>query len=584
MFSKVSVSRVFSVLLVVLLLSGSVIGVTPAHAAGFVVTKTADTADGTCDADCSLREAIIAANAAAGNDTITVPAGTYTLTIAGTGEDAAATGDLDLTSNITINGAGTGSTIIQAGTLGVGGPPNGIDRVFHITGAFTVNISGVTVRNGNTPAWNSGGGIYQHGGSTLTITNSAFSSNSAYYGGGIQTYGALTITHSAFSNNSASVGGGIYQYGGTLTITNSAFSDNSASSYGGGIYSTSSSDMLITITNSAFSGNSALYGGGIDNDCSACTLTITDSAFFGNSANYGGGIYNYGSLTVMNSAFSDNSATAYGGGIDNYDTLTITNSAFSGNSAVTGGGGVNNNAGTAAITNSTFSGNSASVSNGGGISNNISSTATLRNTIVANSASGGNCNGTITNGSNNIDDGTTCGWGSASGSMSSADPLLGALADNGGPTQTFALLAGSPAIDGVTFSPPNSAPSTDQRGVARPQGARFDIGSFEYDITPPDTTIDSAPPNPSNDNTPIFAFSGDDGMGSGIGIASFMCQMDSGGYSTCVSPFTSLPLADGSHTFYVYAIDNAGNLDASPASFTWQVVSLYRIYLPLVVR
>jgi len=105
---------------------------------------------------------------------------------------------------------------------------------------------------------------------------------------------------------------------------------------------------------------------------------------------------------------------------------------------------------------------------------------TLRNTIVANSASGGNCVGTITNGGNNIDDGTTCGWVSASGSMSSTDPLLGALANNGGPTQTFALLTGSPAIDGVTFNAPNSAPSTDQRGVARPQGVRYDIGSYEW--------------------------------------------------------------------------------------------------------
>jgi hypothetical protein len=108
---------------------------------------------------------------------------------------------------------------------------------------------------------------------------------------------------------------------------------------------------------------------------------------------------------------------------------------------------------------------------------------TLRNTIVANSTSGGNCgSGAIINGGNNIDSSTTCGWGSTSGSMSSTNPLLGALANNGGPTKTFALLTGSPAIDGVTFNAPNSAPSTDQRGVARPQGVRYDIGSYEYDF------------------------------------------------------------------------------------------------------
>ena len=82
-----------------------------ARAATFVVTKTADTNDGTCDSDCSLREAIVAANANAGVDVITLPAGTYTLTIAGANEDAAATGDLDLTESVTINGAGAAPSI-----------------------------------------------------------------------------------------------------------------------------------------------------------------------------------------------------------------------------------------------------------------------------------------------------------------------------------------------------------------------------------------------------------------------------------------------------------------------------------------
>ena len=131
------------------------------------------------------------------------------------------------------------------------------------------------------------------------------------------------------------------------------------------------------------------------------------------------------------------------------------------------------------ITNSTFSGN-----NGAGVYNNGSGGVTLRNTIVANSVETGNCSGVTTNGGNNIDEGTTCGWGVVAGSMSTTNPMLGALATNGGPTRTFALLAGSPAIDGVTFSAPNSAPSTHQRGVARPQGVRYDIGAYEYSSLP----------------------------------------------------------------------------------------------------
>jgi hypothetical protein len=111
---------------------------------------------------------------------------------------------------------------------------------------------------------------------------------------------------------------------------------------------------------------------------------------------------------------------------------------------------------------------------------NLAGTATIRNTIIANSAGGNSCSGTITNGGNNIDDGTSCGWGSNSGSRSSTNPLLGALANNGGPTWTYALLTGSPAINGVTWNAPNSAPATDQRGITRPQGIRYDIGSFEF--------------------------------------------------------------------------------------------------------
>lgn len=231
----------------------------------------------------------------------------------------------------------------------------------------------------------------------------------------------------------------------------------------------------LTITN----GNN-ISGGGVYN---SGTLTITDSTFSGNNApggGYGGGIYNTGSLIIMNSTFSDNDSGWAGGGIFSSGTLTITNSTFSGNST-TYGGGIGDD-GTLTITNSTFFGNSATL--GGGILNN-SGTATLLNIIVANSTSGGNCSGTITNGGNNIDDGTTCGWGSTDGSISSTDPLLGALADNGGPTQTFALLTGSPAMDGVTFNAPNSAPSMDQRGVARPQGVGYDIGAFESEPSGP---------------------------------------------------------------------------------------------------
>src|SRR6266496_2154490 len=119
---------VLNVLAMFLAFAASMVAPGPALAAGFTVTKTTDTNDGTCDADCSLREAIRAANLAPGADTINVPAGTYQLTIAnagGTNEDNNATGDLDVLGSLTIQGAGAGSTIIQAGTT----TSNGIDKV-----------------------------------------------------------------------------------------------------------------------------------------------------------------------------------------------------------------------------------------------------------------------------------------------------------------------------------------------------------------------------------------------------------------------------------------------------------------------
>ena len=178
----------------------------PAAAATLTVTKTADTADGACDADCSLREAIIAANADTGADTITLPAGTYTRTIAGANEDLAATGDLDIAGGsasgaLTINGAGATATIIDGGDL---------DRVLHVKSGGAVSISGVTIQNGS---GGEGGGIYNIG--TLTLTNSTVSGNTAgANGGGIYNYSTMTITNSTVSGNTAPVSGaGIYKIG-----------------------------------------------------------------------------------------------------------------------------------------------------------------------------------------------------------------------------------------------------------------------------------------------------------------------------------------------------------------------------------
>ena len=221
------------------------------------------------------------------------------------------------------------------------------------------------------------------------------------------------------------------------------------------------------------------FGGGLSNDGGGI-VTITGSTFSGNSASdafggnyFGGGVHNdSGTVSITNSTFTANSA-ANGGGLSNYGTTTITNSTFSGNNATVTGSEIHNDNYPWQI-----------------------GTVTVANTIVANSASGGNCGGTpIINGGNNIDDGTTCGFGSTNGSLSSANPYLGAL--TGGPAY-FPLLAGSPAIDSIIYNTPNGCPTTDQRGVARPQGLHCDIGAFEVDNTSPTvTSITRANANPT---------------------------------------------------------------------------------------
>ena len=226
-------------------------------------------------------------------------------------------------------------------------------------------------------------------------------------------------------------------------------------------------------------------------------LTLNNLTVANGNGASGGGIYNNGTLTVANSTLSGNSAPSVsnsGGGIlNNNGTLTVTNSTLSGNSANYAGGGILNMGGMVTVTNSTLSGNSVTdldYGRGGGIANVNGGSATLKNTIVANSPSGGNCYGTYINGGYNLDSDGSCGFGTTNNSLSGTwdtplDPKLGALADNGGPTLTHALLAGSPAIDkGNSFGA-----TTDQRGVARPQGAASDIGAFESESTTIEDTI-----------------------------------------------------------------------------------------------
>jgi CSLREA domain-containing protein len=239
-----------------------------AHAATFTVTRLDDPSPGVCDSDCSLREAVRAANSGSGGDTISIPAGHYRLTIGGPGEDAAATGDLDLTKNVTIAGSGARATVIDAG---------GGDRVFDVRGGATALISDVTITGGFVDG--DGGGIASAG--VLTLARDTVSGNHALLasngnGGGIDSSGTLTLTQTEVSGNGAYNGGGI-NFGGTLSLTNSTVSANTAggpgsNGDGGGI--SGSGGATLTATGATILGNSAFNGMGSGGGISASMATL----------------------------------------------------------------------------------------------------------------------------------------------------------------------------------------------------------------------------------------------------------------------------------------------------------------------
>jgi hypothetical protein len=248
----------------------------------------------------------------------------------------------------------------------------------------------------------------------------------------------------------------------------------------------------VTIENGSGNADANGDGGGIFNNG---TLTVNNSTI---SSNYvsggsagGGGIANIGTLTLSNSTLSGNHANtnASGAGIYNAGTATVINSTFSGNHANLFGGGIQNN-GPLTMSNSTLSGNVADYS-AGGIRDGTGGTMTLKSTLLAGNiaAYGGNCSGTLTSDGYNLDDDGTCGLNQLTdqSDIATAASYLGPLQNNGGPTQTIALLTGSTAIDAIPVSECTDAfgnpVTTDQRGISRPQGAGCDIGAYELTMT-----------------------------------------------------------------------------------------------------
>lgn len=220
------------------------------RAAVFTPTTTADTLDGACDFQCSLREAIVAANASPGPDVVVLEPGIYGLTRAGAGEDQAASGDLDVSDDLVLLGAGADQTTIHAGAL---------DRVLDLAGA-RLEIVGVTLRGGSVAG--DGGGLRNDAAGTLLLTASVVvDSHATGFGGGISSAGTLVVTQTTLSGNTATAGGGGIAADVAFTLTNSTLSANQTTgAFGGGLYLFA--DLDGAISNSTVTGNQAAQRGG----------------------------------------------------------------------------------------------------------------------------------------------------------------------------------------------------------------------------------------------------------------------------------------------------------------------------------
>lgn len=316
--------------------------------------------------------------------------------------------------------------------------------------------------------------------------------------------------------------------------------------------------------------------GGALHTASGGTLHLIDTTVTGNTAGaHGGAFYNNGVTTITSSTFSNNTALASSGAIYNQGTLTITNSTFSGNQAGDWGGAMWNN-NILSVRYSTFSHNRAA-SGGGAVY--LQASATILASVFANSTNhAGTVNiadcvgglGFVSQGGNIIES-NSC-LGTLLGTDTTGDPGLGALADNGGPTMTHALLDGSIAINRGQYG--TCLVLVDQRGVVREctvdnpaDSGSYEIGSL--DSGPPETTIDSETPStsPTNSISITFTFSGTDD----VEVDYFECSLDSVTFTTCTSPQEYTGLSEGDHTFEVRAVDVNGNTDPTPASYTWTV-------------
>jgi CSLREA domain-containing protein len=371
----------------------------PYPAAVFTVTAADDADDGSCSGypgHCSLREAINAANAAPGADTVDFHA-----TVVGT--ISLATPLPHLADNVTILGPGAAVVTVDANSTG---------STLWIDSGVTASVS------------------------ALGLTDGIGSGAGGSAGGGVWNEGTLTLSAMLIFANSAQVGGGVaMDSGADLVLMDSTLRGNSAFNFGGAVY-TVGGGTVVSISGTTISGNSS--GSGNIQAPAGTSFTISNSTISGNTATQTGGI----------------------GGIWSGINTQINNSTIVGNTGI-------------------------------GVFGTY-----LRNSIVDSCGSGGGIVGSL---GHNLAPSSACFFAAGPGDVFNPSFLLGPLQNNGGPTDTHALLPGSPAIgsgDNATCA------ATDQRGYPRPFGSNCDTGAYEYRATQPPTPTQPTPPAPTASPTP----------------------------------------------------------------------------------
>jgi hypothetical protein len=400
---------------------------------------------------------IAAINTANGNgedDTITLAAGTYTVTTVDHEADGP-NGLPSVTSPLTIRGSGADSTILERAA---NAPPF---RLLHVSADGVLQLEGLTVRGGQTDS--AGGGLVNRGG-TVTVTQTTFAGNRAEGGAGLWTVGGtVDITEARFLDNGAGhPGGGLLNCGGTVTIAAATFARNTADA--GTIINGNHPDFCAGTVES--------------------TMTIVNTTIADNVVNDIGGILNSGTMLVLNSAIVRNRAESFDvGGIANSGPLILMNTTVAANIGPRIGGIANS--GTLTLINTTVADNQPFEAEGvGGLANSPGSAAMLSNTLLArNTADEGapDCSGPVTSqGHNLIGDLTGCTITPQDGDLT-GPPGLGSLVDDGTPGHAhLPLLAASQAIDAgdneVCSEDPRLA--TDQLG--HPRVGICDIGAIEF--------------------------------------------------------------------------------------------------------